>query len=98
MGKIDKETRLRVDGMRRALEIAEEKGVDALRAEVKMRGSLGIPCAITREKAVESFHLLARRMYATYVWWFDLDGQDAEFSDPIIAWMPLPEPYGGENE
>ena len=31
-------------------------------------------------------------------WWFDLDGQDAEFSDPIIAWMPLPEPYGGENE
>ena len=29
-------------------------------------------------------------------WWFDLDGQDAEFPDPIIAWMPLPEPYGGD--
>ena len=67
MGRIDKDTRLRVDGMRRALEIVEEKGIDALRAEVKMRGSLGIPCAITREKAVESFHLLASRMYATYV-------------------------------
>ena len=67
MGRIDKETRLRVDGMRRALEIVEEKGVEALRAEVRMRGSLGIPCAITREKAVESFHLLASRMYATYV-------------------------------
>ena len=67
MGRIDKDTRLRVDGMRRALEIVEEKGVDALRAEVKMRGSLGIPCAITREKAVESFHLLASRLYATYV-------------------------------
>ena len=30
-------------------------------------------------------------------WWFDLDGQDAEFPDPIIAWMPMPEPYGGES-
>ena len=30
-------------------------------------------------------------------WWFDLDGQDAEFPDPIIAWMPLPDPYGGED-
>ena len=30
-------------------------------------------------------------------WWFDLDGQDAEFPDPIIAWMPLPEPYEGES-
>lgn len=67
MGKIDKETRLRVDGMRRALEIVEEKGVEPLRAEVRMRGSLGIPCAITREKAVESFRLLASRLYATYV-------------------------------
>ena len=67
MGRIDKETRLRVDGMRRALEIVEEKGVEALRAEVRMRGSLGIPCAITREKAVESFYLLASRLYATYV-------------------------------
>lgn len=67
MGRIDKDTRLRLDGMRRALEIVEEKGVEALRAEVKMRGSLGIPCAITREKAVESFRLLASRLYATYV-------------------------------
>ena len=31
-------------------------------------------------------------------WWFDLDGQDAEFPDPIIAWTPLPEPYGGESD
>lgn len=32
-------------------------------------------------------------------WWFDLDGQDAEFPDQIIAWTPLPEPYKrGEAE
>jgi len=31
-------------------------------------------------------------------WWFDYYGQPAEFTDPIIAWMPLPEPYGGEQE
>ena len=31
-------------------------------------------------------------------WWFYMDGQDTEFPDPIIAWMPLPEPYRGESE
>ena len=31
-------------------------------------------------------------------WWFDLDGQDVEFPDPIIAWMPMPEPYKGGEE
>ena len=30
-------------------------------------------------------------------WWFDYYGQPAEFTDPIIAWMPLPEPWKGEE-
>lgn len=30
-------------------------------------------------------------------WWFDYYGQPAEFTDPIIAWMPLPEPWKGEQ-
>ena len=42
MGKLDKEQEARMAGMRYALGIAQEKGVDGLQKELQMRGALGI--------------------------------------------------------
>lgn len=66
MGRIDKDTRLRLDGMVRALEVAERGGIEALRAEVRMRGATGIPCTFTLEKSREIWRTMAGRIYSTY--------------------------------
>ena len=44
-------------------------------------------------KSVESDH---RRHDGTWQEWYDNDWEDVVFSEPIIAWMPYPEPYDGE--
>lgn len=49
MAKINKEEQARLQGMAYALKIAEEKGVDGLREEIKYRNATYVPIAISRK-------------------------------------------------
>lgn len=63
MGKLDKEQEARMVGMRYALGIAKEKGVDGLQKELQMRGALGIGLLIDNDKLKKAYEILAETIY-----------------------------------
>lgn len=63
MGKLDKEQEARMAGMRYALGIAKEKGVDGLQKEFQMRGALGIGLLIDNDKLKRAYEILAETIY-----------------------------------
>ena len=63
MGKLDKEQEARMAGMRYALGIAKEKGVDGLQKELQMRGALGIGLLIDNDKLKKAYEILAETIY-----------------------------------
>lgn len=44
----NKEEQARMEGMAQALRIAKAKGIDGLKADLKMRNITGLPCAVSR--------------------------------------------------
>ena len=54
MAKISKEDKWRREGMSYALRIAEEKGIDGLREDLKLRGAINLPIPID-EKLLNEF-------------------------------------------
>ena len=48
MGR-NREEQARMEGMAQALRIAEEKGIEGLRSEIRMRGITGLPCAVPKK-------------------------------------------------
>lgn len=51
----NKENRLRMEGFAMAVRIANEKGIDGLNDEAKIRGAMNIPCGVKLSE-VEEFY------------------------------------------
>lgn len=66
MGKIDKLQQARMDGMLRALEIAKDKGIDALEAEIRFRNATGLQLDVDMEAAEAAVAKVAERIYMTF--------------------------------
>lgn len=66
MGKLDKEQEARMAGMRYALGIAKEKGVDGLQKELQMRGALGIGLLIDNDKLKKGIRDFSRDYISEY--------------------------------
>ena len=65
MRRVNKEQRLRVEGMNYALRIAKSKGIDELEKECKFRGEYNIPMTISREKIKEVSELIQKTTIET---------------------------------
>ena len=63
MGKLDKEQEARMAGMAYALGIAEKKGIDGLRKELQMRGTLRVGLLIDNDRLDKAFEILATTLY-----------------------------------
>ena len=66
MAKIDKIQQARMDGLVRGLEIAEKKGIDELKKEVKFRGATKLQFEINMGKADEIYRDMLDKVYATF--------------------------------
>lgn len=65
MGKVNKEQRLRVEGMNYALRIAKDKGIEELESECIFRGNYNIPLTISKEKIKEVQELIQKTTIET---------------------------------
>ncbi|MFI3171420.1 MAG: hypothetical protein R3Y58_03475 [Eubacteriales bacterium] len=63
MGKIDKEYKLRMEGMIAACAIAERDGVDALKKDIQHRGIVKAPITIPEAKIKEFFETISGNVY-----------------------------------
>lgn len=63
MGKIDKEYRLRMEGMIAACAIAERDGIQALKKDIQHRGILKAPITITDAQIEEFFGMISSNIY-----------------------------------
>lgn len=67
MAKRDKEYEARMQGMIYACNLAEKQGIEALKADIKMRGITGLPLQISNAKAGELISELAENLYTTFL-------------------------------
>ena len=65
--KIDTTYQARMDGMARALEIAEKDGIEALRKQIEFRNVYFVPLEISRKDALEIYGLLSMRVLQTFM-------------------------------
>lgn len=63
MARVDKEYELRMQGMLYALEVAKNKGVEALEKEVKMRGVTRAEITCKEEKVREMYQMMSQNVY-----------------------------------
>ncbi len=63
LGKINKEYRLRMEGMIAACAIAERDGVDALKKDIQHRGIVKAPITITDAQIQEFFGMISSNVY-----------------------------------
>lgn len=65
MSKIDKYMEGRLDGMARGLLVAETKGIDALREEVKLRKAIPVQLEIDEKAVKETYSDIVSKIYST---------------------------------
>lgn len=63
MGKYDKEFEARMQGMRFAYELAKDKGIDELEAEMKRRNITKIPLSVKQDELKHVWEELKENMY-----------------------------------
>lgn len=56
MAKMNKEEKLRHEGMAYAFKVAKEKGIEGLEEEIRFRGATSIPIAVSRQTCDEAIN------------------------------------------
>lgn len=65
MSSMKKEMNWRMQGMQYALEVADEKGIEGLRREIKKRGFLMTPITYTEAQIDEYWSFLSENLFST---------------------------------